>query len=73
MMRDAAVQSHLEESGGNGEAIDGVGGVAIDGGLAWEASVSTSTFIPWLQCPIDPQMKYLFPGEVRGTTVLPPL
>ena len=37
------------------------------------ARVSISTFIPWLQCPIFPQMKYLFPGEVRGMFVVPSL
>lgn len=37
------------------------------------ASVSISTFIPWLQCPIVPQMKYLFPGDVRGMVVAPSL
>jgi len=31
----------------------------------------TSSFIPWLQCPGIPQMKYLFPGVVRGTKEFP--
>ena len=59
------------------ESCGGVGGVSADGGAAGGgaevASVSISTFIPWLQCPIVPQMKYLFPREERGTAVLPPV
>ena len=66
-----------EGTGVVGEAGGGVGGVAADRGVASGgaevASVSISTFIPWLQCPIVPQMKYLFPGEERGTAVLPPV
>lgn len=49
-------------------------GEAVGGGAEVVARlVSTSSFIPWLQCPIVPQMKYLFPGEERGIVVLPPL
>lgn len=52
-----------------------IGGDATGGetGEIWVASVSISTFIPWLQCPIVPQMKYLFPCDVRGMFVAPSL
>lgn len=36
------------------------------------ARVSISTFIPWLQCPSVPQMKYFLPGEESGMVVVPP-
>lgn len=55
------------------EGDDGVaGGVEGEfvGGVA-AALVSTSICIPWLQCPAVPQMKYRFPAEDRGMTVLP--
>lgn len=35
------------------------------------ASVTISTFIPKLQCPPAPQMKYRLPGEVREMGVAP--
>lgn len=57
-----------EETGRGGEAAGAVGGVAVVA-----ATTSISTFIPWLQCPGIPQMKYLFPGEESATTVLPPV
>ena len=53
-----------------GDEEDSVG--ADTGGVV-VASVSISTFIPWLQCPNVPHMKYLLPGEERGMMVLPPL
>lgn len=56
-----------------GEA--GLSGVAA-GDVAGDTDVARvviSTFIPWLQCPGVPQMKYLLPGEERGMTVLPSL
>ena len=52
---------------------DSAGEVVESSGDAAVARVFTSTFIPWLQCPIVPQMKYLFPGEVRGMVVAPSL
>jgi hypothetical protein len=55
-----------DEAGGWIEG-DGVGG-ADD-----VARVFISTFIPWLQCPTVPQMKYLLPGEESGMVVVPPL
>ena len=36
------------------------------------ARVSIWTFIPWLQCPAVPQMKYLLPCEESGMVVVPP-
>lgn len=33
-------------------------------------TMSTSSFMPCAQCPAVPQMKYLFPGAVRGTVVV---
>lgn len=52
-----------------GEAGDEVGGAAgeADGGED-DARMSTSTFIPWPQCPAIPHMKHLFPGDERGMT-----
>jgi hypothetical protein len=55
-----------KEAGGSAEGDDA-------GGAADDARVSISTFIPWLQCPIVPQMKYLLPGEESGMVVAPPL
>ena len=57
------------DDAGDGEdfgAGDVAGGVDV-------AKVSISICIPWLQCPSVPQMKYRFPGEERGMTVLPSL
>ena len=45
---------------------DGVGGADVARVFIW-------TFIPWLQCPVVPQMKYLLPGEESGMVVVPPL
>lgn len=59
-----------------GAGVTGVaaGGVAGDGAGGEDvASVFISNFIPWLQCPIIPQMKYLLPGEESLMTVLPSL
>jgi hypothetical protein len=55
-----------EEAGGSAEGDDA-------GGAAADARVSIWTFIPWLQCPIVPQMKFLVPGEESGMVVVPPL
>lgn len=55
---------------GDSIPVSGVGALVGD---VEAASVSISTFIPWLQCPNVPQMKYLLPGEERGMMVLPPL
>lgn len=73
----------LEASGANGVSTEegaGIEGDSCGAGLRGEAvgavegaRVSTSSFIPWLQCPVVPQMKYLLPGEDRGMVVLPPL
>ncbi|KAF5746040.1 hypothetical protein HS088_TW06G00205 [Tripterygium wilfordii] len=71
--------TEVGEVSGAGEAV-GVTGVAADGGFAGEAGdgvgvavarVSISTFIPELQWPGVPQMKYLLPGDDRAMTVLP--
>lgn len=69
-----------EEEVGAGELADGVAGELDfgageeeDGGVGDVAKVSISTCIPWLQCPNVPQMKYRFPGAVRGMIVLPSL
>jgi len=56
-----------------GEAVGGVADGGEDDGGEEAARVSISTFIPWLQCPLVPQMKYLLPAEARGMTVLPPV
>lgn len=58
-----------EVGGVTGEAGDEVGGDdgEADGGED-DARVSSSIFIPWLQCPAIPQMKHLFPGDDRGMT-----
>lgn len=58
-----------EVGGVTGEAGDEVGGDdgEADGGED-DARVSSSIFIPWLQCPAIPQMKHLFPGDERGMT-----
>lgn len=52
------------------EAGDGVGEEAGDD-VEDAASVTTSSFIPWAQCPGVPQMKYLLPGEERVKVVAP--
>lgn len=81
----AEVSGAREEAKGVSEEGDGVAegdpcgarftaGEAVGGGAEVVAGlVPTSSFIPWLQCPIVPQMKYLFPAEERGIVVLPPL
>lgn len=58
-----------EVGGVTGEAGDEVGGDdgEADGGED-DARVSSSIFIPWLQCPAIPQMKHLFPGDERCMT-----
>lgn len=73
-----------EEAGGNSgnpigdEEVRGVSAAGVGifgggtGGAAEAARVTISTFIPRLQCPILPQMKYRLPGEMRGTGVVPP-
>lgn len=68
------------DSGDSMEGITGITGEAAgEGDTSGEveevavARVSISSFIPWLQCPNDPQMKYLFPGEARGMVVAPSL
>lgn len=70
------------EAGGGGVVFAGGeiggGGVVLAGGEAGgvggleAASISISTFIPRLQCPVVPQMKYRFPEETRGMVVAPP-
>lgn len=60
----------------SGEAV---GEYIVEGDAAGEIAevalsrVSTSSFIPWLQCPNVPQMKYILPAEVRGMVVVPSL
>jgi len=61
-----------DEEDSVGADTGGEGASAVAGGVV-AASVSISTFIPWLQCPNVPHMKYLLPGEERGVMVLPPL
>lgn len=56
-----------------GEVVESSGDAAGVTEFVALARVSISTFIPWLQCPIVPQMKYLFPGKVRGMVVAPSL
>ena len=64
----------LETSGDSaGEVVESSGDAAGVTEFVALARVSISTFIPWLQCPIVPQMKYLFPSEVRGMVVAPSL
>lgn len=60
------------DTGERSPVTGGEGASAVAGGVV-AASVSISTFIPWLQCPNVPHMKYLLPGEERGMMVLPPL
>lgn len=61
-----------EETGGvSGE--DGSGEFVGEAGGGAVARMSISSFIPWVQCPGVPQMKYLLPGEERAMTVEPPL
>lgn len=57
---------------GEGAFIDGTefGTGAV--GAAFAVGITfTSSFIPCVQCPGIPQMKYLFPGVVRGTMEFP--
>lgn len=56
--------------GGVGGTAAGAGGGA---GVPSVVVVVITTFIPLSQCPCDPQMKYLFPEELRLITVIPPL
>ena len=59
---------------GEGEVFGAGDDGGVEGDVAGDvavAKVSISICIPWLQCPSVPQMKYLFPGEERGMTVLP--
>lgn len=55
-----------------GDVLGGVAGTA-GGGDEVAARVSTSSFIPAVQCPGVEQMKYLLPGDVRETVVDPPV
>lgn len=62
----------LEEACGVGAAREDCGGFEGDAGAGEvDARVSIPTFIPTVQCPGAPQMKYLLPGEESGMTVLP--
>lgn len=61
---EGEVSGAVDADGGEEGEGDADGGVDV-------ANASISICIPWLQCPSVPQMKYRFPGEVRGTTVLP--
>lgn len=62
----------LEEACGVGAAREDCGGFEGDAGAGEvDARASISTFIPTVQCPGAPQMKYLLPGEESGMTVLP--
>lgn len=77
VVSDAGVSEEVALSGA-GVGTRGVtkeaGGLA-EGDAAAEADparVSISTFIPWLQCPSVPQMKYFLPGEESGMVVVPP-
>lgn len=70
---------------GAGAEAEGVSGVAGDGaegggaegvaggGAADDPRVVITTFIPLSQWLCDPQIKYLFPEEVRLIIVIPPL
>lgn len=70
---DALGGGVVGEEGGGVEGVAGGGAEGVADGGEDVASVSTSSFIPWLQCPAVPQMKYLLPVEERVMTVLPPL
>ena len=64
--------------GGGGEGVvvldDGGGAVVVDGGGGEAAAVVVmASFMPLMQWPAEPQMKYLVPAEVRGTTAAPPV
>lgn len=62
----------LEEACGVGATGEACGGFEGDAGAGEvDARVSIPTFIPTVQCPGAPQMKYLLPGEESGMTVLP--
>lgn len=62
----------LEEACGVGATGEACGGFEGDAGAGEvDARASISTFIPTVQCPGAPQMKYLLPGEESGMTVLP--
>lgn len=70
----------VDSSGDSEGMMEEIVGESARGDAAGESSeevelerVSISTFIPWVQCPIAPQMKYLFPGELRGMVVAPSL
>lgn len=72
--------AELPESGDSAEGLIGATGKnAGEGDSVGEveevalARVSISIFMPWTQCPSDPHIKYLLPGEVRGMVVAPSL
>lgn len=71
VVSDAGVAEEIELSGAG---VGTRGDTKEAGGLAEAdpARVSISTFIPWLQCPSVPQMKYFLPGEESGMVVVPP-
>lgn len=72
----AGEEEWLSEAGvGTNGVTDEVGGLLEGdaGGGADVARVSIWTFIPWLQCPLVPQMKYFLPCEESGMLVVPPL
>lgn len=58
---------------GGGAVAEGGGGEEAAGGGEEAARVVISSFMPLMQCPPLPQMKYLLPGEVRGMTAAPPV
>ena len=75
----AGQRDNARDSGdfaGEGEVFGAGDDGGVEGDVAGDvavAKVSISICIPWLQCPSVPQMKYRFPGEERGMTVLPSL
>lgn len=70
----AGEEVELSGAGVGTRVTEEAGGLAGDAVIGADAArVSISTFIPWLQCPIVPQMKYLLPGEESGIAVVPPV
>lgn len=60
-----------DEAGGVGAAGETLGEGEAPGGGELAVTTSISIFMPLLQWPAIPQMKYRFPGAPRATRVLP--
>lgn len=70
---EEGVGAFLGWPAGEGALTVGLLGAGEGDGDDAATTASISSFIPWLQWPAVPQMKYLFPGEVMEMTVSPPL